>query len=440
VPSNGRITLVQYPVHKSLVLGDGLDGMLSYARLRASLKSGGSHPQLTQEVFDVQSSVPLSSPTQNPPIINTSQAEKALDMFRQSLKNSVEYEHGWTGSGLPAVSEWLVQDSDAEAGSLNPAVRGLISSVLKNASEHLNSTEKSRLQELLSQSIPEGVRQELNEAITSWSERAHTELRDTLGAGFISKRWRRLAWWKLLWRVDDVSMNTEEILAHKWLPQAEKGIVYLSGRVWQAGLVGEGGFLLKPKPIDHSYAVLPLDANTSEDVPAQPAPKPPILPPDAKAPGADTAKLVPKPPIFPPWPNTISAKRSELILTTVPPLQALAQRLLLFSLSTTLLTSSLSVLSYIAYSSASAYEAGAIAALGLVYSLRRLQTKWEAAREFWKGEIREEGRLALKETEDLMRKVVNEGGKPMADPVEVEARKGARESVEKAMKALRKLT
>ncbi|CRK35258.1 hypothetical protein BN1708_016435, partial [Verticillium longisporum] len=45
------------------------------------------------------------------------------------------------------------------------------------------------------------------------------------------------------------------------------------------------------------------------------------------------------------------------------------------------------------------YEAGAVAALGIVWSLRRLQTKWETAREFWEGDIREEGRKAVRGAE-----------------------------------------
>jgi len=91
-------------------------------------------------------------------------------------------------------------------------------------------------------------------------------------------------------------------------------------------------------------------------------------------------------------------------------------------------------------SSTSAYEAGAIAALGFVYSLRRLQAKWEAAREFWKGEIREEARLVLKKTEELLRKVLKDGGRPKPDPQDVEARMEARAVVERATHALEKLT
>ena len=42
------------------------------------------------------------------------------------------------------------------------------------------------------------------------------------------------------------------------------------------------------------------------------------------------------------------------------------------------------------------YEAGAFAALGIIWSLRRMQKKWEAARSFWENEVREEGKKAVR--------------------------------------------
>ena len=49
------------------------------------------------------------------------------------------------------------------------------------------------------------------------------------------------------------------------------------------------------------------------------------------------------------------------------------------------------------------YEAGAVAAFGLVWSLRRMQKKWETARKFWEGEVREEGRKAVRAVEGVVR-------------------------------------
>lgn len=41
-----------------------------------------------------------------------------------------------------------------------------------------------------------------------------------------------------------------------------------------------------------------------------------------------------------------------------------------------------------------------MAALGIVYSLGRMQKKWETARDFWEGEVREEGRKAIRAAEE----------------------------------------
>jgi hypothetical protein len=107
--------------------------------------------------------------------------------------------------------------------------------------------------------------------------------------------------------------------------------------------------------------------------------------------------------------------RHKLLTTTVPSLQALAQSLVLFSISTTTLTSVLSALTYVSVPSASVYESCTLATIGLIYSLRRQQKKWDVARDFWEEEVRDEGRTALLETEALLRKIVLEGGKDLED-------------------------
>jgi hypothetical protein len=66
-------------------------------------------------------------------------------------------------------------------------------------------------------------------------------------------------------------------------------------------------------------------------------------------------------------------------------------------------------LTYLSMTTASVFEAGTIAGLGLVWSMRRMQKKWERAREFWESEITEEGRRALKQAEDDVKQVLDEG-------------------------------
>lgn len=128
----------------------------------------------------------------------------------------------------------------------------------------------------------------------------------------------------------------------------------------------------------------------------------------------------------------ISASRSKLGSTTIPSLQALSQSLVLFSASTTGLTSAFSAL---LYSSATTglYEACTVAAVGLIYSLRRQQSKWEKARSFWEDEVRETGRTALIDTEKVLRESIRDG--PVRQKEELPETR-ARGIVEHARKAL----
>ena len=107
------------------------------------------------------------------------------------------------------------------------------------------------------------------------------------------------------------------------------------------------------------------------------------------------------------------------------------------------LTISLSALSALLWisSSCSVFEASAVAALGLTFSLRRMQKLWEGARESWQGTVREEGRRTLKGTEDLVRLIVRskEQGRVQVDEGALERRQ-AREAVKAVREALAQQT
>ena len=134
---------------------------------------------------------------------------------------------------------------------------------------------------------------EIQNALAEWSRSAHGELQQELDLVFTGRRWRKLGWWKLFWRVDDVGMLTNEMLSQRFLPTAEQELVYLAGRV--AALRGE--------------------------VPNYPQPV------------SETVSAAPQAPL-PKWPGHIAFTRRYLQNETVPALQALAQRLLVQSLGT----------------------------------------------------------------------------------------------------------
>ncbi|KAJ6007506.1 hypothetical protein N7540_011482, partial [Penicillium herquei] len=380
ISQTGRHNFIRYPVHRSIVCGKGADGLLAFSSLIGQ-------SELKNEVESVRGAIELSVEQQSSgerlSFVDIERATKALDTIRESVQNATEYQRGWSGSGVQPVIDWLASTSQTtKENELNPALVPLVESLLNAADEGITTRDSKALQDQTVGVASEEVRSELDRGVMTWAERGHSELRSSLEAGFADSH--------------DVGMITSEILERRFLRRAEREAIWSSGKYQQAGLLDE------PRP--------------SPETPSESTP---------------TAAQS----IRPPWPTQIPDMRNKLLTTTVPALQALAQRLVLFSVSTTTLTSALSALTYLSVPSASVYESSTIAAVGLIYCLRRQQKKWAAAREFWEEEVREEGRTSLRETEDMMRKIVREGGKEVEDVRDHRAR----ESVSRAREALEKM-
>jgi hypothetical protein len=378
--------MVTYPVHKALIYGDGLKSVISFARYSAG--DSAFSPLRVKAAFEISQAIPGGEFE----AVNVDLATDALDLFRKSTSNATEYEKEWYESGLPTLVAWLREGTAITEGTeIKPVVKELVDSVLDDASEKLDAEESVRLNSMIDSSVPTSTRDDLSSALTSWSERAHTELRDELDIAFHSQRWRKLGWWKLFWRVDDVSMISGEILERRYLVEAEREIIYLAGRLEQSGIVKEAAV--------QNNAEADFFSMASEEVASSERPSSLAI---AQA-SIDREIAIKEDlvtiPASRPWPLSIQSSRHMLSLTTIPPLQAFAQKLLLQTLSTTSLTATLSGLVYFGTLSTSMFEAGAIAALGLVWSLRRLQKGWEGARAKWEGAVREEGRRSVRQTE-----------------------------------------
>lgn len=351
--------------------------------------------------------------------INLTQAESATKSYRESSGLAAAYERVWLGSGLASLSEWFVEGLSGQVQTLKPAVRRLIEHIIDNAREAVLRQEEETKRQIESTTIPVSTRDSLDQAIIWWAEVSHTELRDQLGNAFIGRDWKKLQWWKLFWRVDDVSFIAANLLQQSWLVEAEKEMIWHFGRIEQTGLGDPAKLSLRPQTVVDAEAranqpSLPLLATKEEPI--------------AHAPSS-----------FRLWPQEISHARTQLSATTIFPLQALSQRLLLEAISITFLTSSLSAQLYFAISTTSIYEAGAIAALGFVYSLHRLQSKWSSARETWEVRVTEEGRRILRDVEERMREMVKNGGRKVADEREVEDKKLVLQRLEGIRNALEKL-
>lgn len=351
--------------------------------------------------------------------INLTQAESATKSLRESLGLAAVYKRAWFGSGLASLSEWFEDGLSGQAPALKPAVRRLIEHIVEHAGEAVLLHEEETKKQIESTSIPISTRESLDQAISWWAEVSHTELRDQLGNAFIGRDWRKLLWWKLFWRVDDVSFIAENLLQQSWLVEAEKEMIWHFGRIEQTGLGDPAKLFLRPQ------TVVGVEARATQSSLSSLATK--------------MGSIAHAPSYVRLWPQEISHARTQLSATTIFQLQALSQRLLLEAISITFLTSSLSAQLYFAISTTSIYEAGAIAALGFVYSLHRLQSKWSSARANWEGSVMEEGRRILRDVEERMREMVRNGGRKVVDEREVKDRKLVLQRLEGVRNALEKL-
>ncbi|KAF2871293.1 hypothetical protein BDV95DRAFT_521905 [Massariosphaeria phaeospora] len=404
---------VPYPVHKSLVLGEGIDSAVAYGRFTSDLVDEAGN--MIKVAFDLPPTLEESTQAglSACSMVNVAVGTRSLDKFRESITNSQIYEQGWFRSGMPILSQWLVQDLQP-SDPIHPAMKAMIKSIVDDVVVDITKEESRPLSSLTTSTTPQEIAKAVLGHLEDWAEKSHTELRDQLDEAFTSRNWHKLSWWKLFWRVDDVSMITSEILERRWLVDAEKDAIYLAGRMSQAGF--------------------PQDVQYTSDEPVQDQP---TLPDEIETPKTDVSTEVRQPQ---PWPSQIATGRAELLDATIPALQALAQRLVLTTFSTTSLSSAISALLYVSVSSFSVFEASAVAALGLTFSLRRMQNLWESSREMWQAETREEGRKTLKHTEDVVRMIIRRSQKPQTvEDDGVQQRMRARESVEKVREALRRM-
>ncbi|KUJ17821.1 uncharacterized protein LY89DRAFT_584813, partial [Mollisia scopiformis] len=415
--STGRYTPVTTPVHKSLIVADGVMGAATVLSYPIDTDRSVVGAAVDLQVVNLQKE-PLPFQT-----IDVALAEKALGSFRESVDNALSYEENWFKSGLPEILDWVRDGTASTDGATKQPLRQLIESVLRNASVAIEAERSRQLSAALTAKVSSSDLVGLRKELSSWAERAHTELRDQLDIAFNGRRWRKLGWWKLFWRVDDVSMIASDILNQRFLTDAEKEVIFLAGRVVEAGALKQ---IPEASPKNWAYK---REIQEHAKLQLGSSPPPPVIQDLIESP-RDHLPVNVK---LHPWPLHIPATRTYLSQETVPALQALAQKLVLQTLSTSSLATVFGGLIYLSSVSNTLYEAGAVAALGVVFSLRRMQGKWETARTFWEGEVREEGRKAVRGVEGAVNGVLEKPDQPLEGDLELEK---AADAVEKAQAAL----
>lgn len=466
VASTGRPGFVRYPVHKAIVVGEGIEGCIDYGRLSTALEStvlgqSGIKERLIQVALSIprdgSRSVQAHADNDLVTAIDVDQAEAALRIFRQDVANGPIFNTKWQASNIETLKASLTSDTESLSPSpkstnnnnipLHPALAHHILSTLSSTSSAITTAETLAHATASATTISETTRASLQSSITAWSETAHTDLQVSLATALASKSWRRTSWTRLLWRCDDVGVAAESLLRNHFLLDAEAGLAFLSGRITQAGFLGSGTPTAGHAGLLDAGIVSPSSASsqsqpknlisrffTSEirdPTPSELVKSDLVIDRVRESSGIDILATRP-------WPLTVHYTRQTLLHTLVPALQSRAQRLLLNFLTTAGASSALGVWVYVATSGAGLYEGGAVAALGVVWAARVLQRKWENARGVFEGEVREGGRCVLAEVEEGMRGVVDREGRVGVRGGDVEGWSKARGVVREVEGALRK--
>lgn len=172
----GRHNMVRYPVHRSIVCAQGVDGLLAYSGLIAQ-------SDLKKEADSIYAAVEMgvTGPINDGRIafVDTNKADDALSKFRESVRNATLYERGWNSSGVQPVVDWL-SSARGKEGTLVPSLRSLISSLVDAAEQGVVAQENKRVREQGEASVSEDVRADLDQTVSAWAEKGHTELRGAL--------------------------------------------------------------------------------------------------------------------------------------------------------------------------------------------------------------------------------------------------------------------
>ncbi|KIW99377.1 uncharacterized protein Z518_11365 [Rhinocladiella mackenziei CBS 650.93] len=440
--ANGRQTTISQPVHSSLLVTNGLDELLIAAELLASTNFAAGEDRKSVRLVANLEGIEGEAPGQVL-IVNVAKAEEGLAAIRRSVGEATSYEHKWIDSGMPLLSSWLTLASASRSeGPIPTPVRMLISSLLTNASRNLQAQAALEARSQAERSLSLATRANLEASIEEFSRKAHLELQSGLASAWSSRNWRKLAWYKLFWRVDDVGLIITDLVTNAWLPHTERAVYELSGRLSQAGILpmdlistyrqseGIGTTRTTVDRVAEAIPVVQAQAEMATDPPMQP-----VVTNAAGTVEATMAAVGRSIPLS----TSISMTRSRQIDRAIMNLTSTAQQIVLKTLSLTGLSAGLSALTYVSITPGSLYEAGTIVAVGTAYALWRMQGDWLKATKALEDGLYEEGRTVIQKIVGRMTELIEKGSRVIEDEVEVRSRQEAENAVMKAREELDRL-
>ncbi|CCX05313.1 Similar to hypothetical protein [Tuber melanosporum Mel28]; acc. no. XP_002842096 [Pyronema omphalodes CBS 100304] len=345
--------VIEYPVHKTLVYGgSGAEGV---ARVMETVTPTEDKPEQILRLVSLPG-----------------------EPVKKECFHIIDVE---AGKGIEAVKSWLVAGTTTE-GSIKPVVKTLLHDILSAANKEISVSTPAAGNTGATRIEGGDSPDSLAAAISTWSHTAHLELKSSVAE---SQEWRKLDWWKLLWRVDDVGHISRHAVTTSFLRHSEADSTFLAGRLYGAGY-------------------------------------------------RDRSSLEPELELERPY--YIAEQRNHIVTALIPGLQAAAQKYLLSSLSTSGLSAVFSTLLYL--SDIPLYSAMTVAAVGTVGSARWLQSRWMKERRGFQENMREKGREAIVESERWAWNRLKEGIATETEEVDAEREKRLRlrEELEEGIKKL----
>lgn len=440
---DGREVTINQPVHRSVLVTDGFEQLVAAIKL-LSMTSFQSPEQ--REAITMVANLPGNalSPQGRILVSDAAQAEKGLQAIRRSTSEASTYGRDWSASGLPQISSWLETASGfrLEPGRLKSPVTNLVSSILTSTQNSIQASGALAAKIAASQGLNTSSRNILESAIEDFSRRAHQELQSGLASAWSSRNWRKLAWYKLFWRVDDVDLIVTDLVVNAWLPRTERAVYELSGRLSQVGILPIMAELhtprAEPSPAIETLAApvleTPMILASATSITTAPVTHPVIT----NESGTPTVQIRPSPaPV--PIASAISNARNAYIAATTSSLTNTAQQLVFRTLSISGLSAGLSALVYVSQLSSTMYEAGTIFAVGSIFALYRMQGGWQMATKIMEEGLFEEGKAVIKGIVGRMKTLVDSRVEVREDVIEKERREKALIAVDNARGQLTKL-
>lgn len=451
---DGRQVTVNQPVHSTLVIAQGLEELVTAIHL---LSATGFQTEEDKETVVLLANLPGSNSQSYDRVLlsDVKRAEKGLAAIRRSTSEASMYSQEWVASGMPQIAEWFSKHATTEQSSrtASPAVSRLVSALLGAAAVSVERDALALHQQVRPGGLDTAVRTQIESAVEDFSRAAHQELQSGLASAWSSRNWRKLSWYKLFWRVDDVGLIISDLVTNTWLPNTERAVYEFSGRLTQIGI----------NPVMADPEVPEVEQKTAfEPEPAEPTildPAPPLLatattapsnelmaPPsepviEAVSPGQQP-RVKMRPSALPaPITTAISTSRRDHLGRQITTLTTTAQQLVFRTLSISGLSAGLSALTYASTIAPTLYEAGSIFAAGTVFALYRMQSGWQQATKALEHGLFEEGREVIRRTVQRMRQLVDIKAAEMVpgDPVEQQMLADAQGAVEKARQAFKEL-